>query len=340
MKLSREKVANLQALCDSRGVIAAVAMDQRSSLKKALAAAKVPAEGEVTDEMMSEFKRAVSKVLTPHASSILLDPVWGLPAAEARDDKAGLLLAYEESGYDNTRPGRMPDVLPDFSARRIGALGANAVKILLYYSPFENPEINNIKHAFVERIGDECRDVGLAFFLELVTYDASGGDEKGLAYAKIKPVAVTAGNAEFSQDKYGVDVLKVEIPVNIRFAEGSIGFTGERAYTEAEALAHYRQAAQATGRPFLYLSAGVSNAEFIQSLEWAAEASVDFSGVLCGRATWKGGIAVYAAQGLTALEDWLAEEGVRNIKAVNTALAEAGSWYGYHGASSPDALVG
>ena len=340
MKLAKEKVANLRALADSRGVIAAVAMDQRGSLRKAIAATKGVSGDDITDEMMSEFKTAVSRVLSPHASSILLDPVWGLPAAEVRAGGAGLLLAYEQSGYDNTRPGRMADLLPEMSARRINDLGANAVKVLLYYTPLERPTINDRKHAFVERIGDECRGAGLPFFLELLSYDAASGDEKGFEFAKIKPQIVADASAEFSQDKYNADVLKVEIPVNTKYAEGAVGFGGERAYTKSEALDHYRRAAAASSRPFIYLSAGVSNEEFTEALEWAGDAGVNFSGVLCGRATWKDGIAVYAAKGVAALEDWLADKGVRNISAVNAALGGAGSWYGYYGAESPEALIG
>ena len=136
---------------------------------------------------MSEFKVAVSKVLTPHASAILLDPEWGLPAAKARASNAGLLLAYEESGYDNTKPGRLPDLLPHVSAKRIADWGADAVKILIYYSPFDDAQVNDIKHAFIERIGAECEDLEIPFFLEFVGYDPQGGDEKGLEFAKISP---------------------------------------------------------------------------------------------------------------------------------------------------------
>ena len=70
-------------------------------------------------------------------------------------------------------------------------------------------------------------------------------------------------------------------------------------------------------KPFIYLSAGVSNAQFTESLAIASEAGTDYSGVLCGRATWKDGIPVYARHGLRALEDWLQRDGVRNITAVN-----------------------
>jgi tagatose 1,6-diphosphate aldolase len=79
----------------------------------------------------------------------------------------------------------------------------------------------------------------------------------------------------------------------------------------------------------------VSNAQFIESLHMAAEAGTDFSGVLCGRATWKDGVPIYAKQGLKALEEWLAKEGVRNINAVNEALRAAKPWHEKLGVPSP-----
>jgi tagatose 1,6-diphosphate aldolase len=211
MSISEGKRKHLVALSDSRGVIAAAAMDQRGSLQKSIAAAKGISPKEVTQEMMEEFKIAVSKVLTPHASAILLDPEFGLPAAAVRSKNAGLLLAYEETGYDNTQPGRLPDLLPHLSAKRIKDMGADAVKILIYYTPFEDPSINDIKHAFIERIGSECEDIQIPFFLEFVGYDHKGGDEKGLEYAKLKPQVVIGSMTEFTKPQYKVDVLKVEV---------------------------------------------------------------------------------------------------------------------------------
>jgi tagatose 1,6-diphosphate aldolase len=146
----------MKALANSRGVIAAAAMDQRGSLQKALAAGRGVDVKDITPETMSEFKVAVSRVLTPHASAILLDPEFGLEAAKVRSKNAGLLLAYELSGYDNTQAGRLPDLLPHVSAKRIVDWGADAVKILIYYSPYDDAGVNDIKHAFVERIGAEC----------------------------------------------------------------------------------------------------------------------------------------------------------------------------------------
>ncbi len=328
MKLTPGKLSGLRAVSTERGIIAAAAMDQRGSLQKALAKEK---GGTVTDAMMQEFKIAVTEVLTPHASAILLDPEWGLPASRKRAKNAGLLLAYEKSGYDNTRPGRLPDLLNFWSVRRLKEAGANCIKVLLYYTPFDKKEVNEEKHAWVERIGDECHANDIPFFLEFVGYDPEGGDEKGLEYAKKKPQIVTRSMAEFSKDRYGVDVLKVEIPVNMKFVEGARSFAGTKAYTKKETLDLYREAAQAATKPFIYLSAGVSNAEYIESLELAAESGVHWNGVLCGRATWKDGIPVYGKQGVEAFRKWLGSEGVRNIENVNNALKHASPWFDKYG---------
>src|SRR5512135_3843965 len=139
MKLTPGKLKGLKAVSDARGVIGAAAMDQRGSLKKALAKEK---GADVSDAMMEEFKTLVSEVLTQHATAILLDPEWGLPAAKRRAKNAGLLLAYEKTGYDKTLPGRLPDLLDVWSAKRLKEAGADCVKILLYYSPYDDAKIN------------------------------------------------------------------------------------------------------------------------------------------------------------------------------------------------------
>jgi tagatose 1,6-diphosphate aldolase len=323
MRLTPGKLAGLRRVSTDRGVIAAAAMDQRGSLQKALAKEK---GGSVTDAMIEEFKTLVTEVLTPHASAILLDPEWGLPAAKRRAKKAGLLLAYEKTGYDKTGPGRLPDLLDLWSARRLKEAGADCVKILLYYTPFDPKTVNDTKHAWVERIGDECRANDIPFFLEFVGYE-EGGDEKGLEYAKKKPEIVMASMKEFSKDRYGVDVLKVEVPVNMKFVEGTKSYSGQKAYLKKEALELFRRAAAVATKPFIYLSAGVGNAEFTESLELAAEAGAKFNGVLCGRATWKEGIPVYAKQGADAFRKWLEDEGVKNINNVNDRLKGASAWY-------------
>lgn len=335
MKISAGKLAGMKAVANERGVIAAAAMDQRGSLQKALAK---DSGREVTDAMMEEFKGLVTEVLTPHASAILLDPEWGLGPSKRRAKNAGLLLAYEKTGYDATTPGRLPDLLDVWSVRRLKEAGADCIKILLYYTPFDPKPVNDLKQAWVERIGDECRANDIPYFLEFVGYE-EGADEKGLAYAKTKPAVVTGAMEEFTKDRYGVDVMKVEIPINMKFVEGAAANkTGEVAYTRDEAKALFLKAAKASTKPFIYLSAGVSNAEFTESLELAGESGVRYSGVLCGRATWKDGMPVYAKEGADAFRRWLETKGVENIKNVNDSLKSAQPWFSFYGVKSADEL--
>src|SRR5215471_9112266 len=324
MKLTPGKLQGMKNVSNNKGVIAAAAMDQRGSLKKMLGS-------RANDAGLEEFKIHVTEVLTQHASAILLDPEWGLGPSKRRAKGSGLLLAYEKTGYDKALPGRLPDLLDVWSAKHMKEAGADCVKILVYYTPYDDAKINEHKHAWVERIGDECKENDIPFFLELVGYK-EGMDEKSADFAKLKPEVVAKSMEEFSKDRYGVDVLKVEIPVNLQYVEGAKSFKGTKAYTKAEALNHYRAAAGATSKPFIYLSAGVSNAEFIEDLEFAAEAGVKFNGVLCGRATWKDGIAIFAEKGADDFRKWLETDGVSNIENVNNALKAATTWYGIYDA--------
>jgi tagatose 1,6-diphosphate aldolase len=322
MKITPGKLAGLKSVSNERNVIAAAAMDQRGSLQKSLTKERgATADG----HDLEVFKTLVTEVLTRYASAILLDPEYGLPAAKHRNGK-GLLLAYEKTGYDATTQGRLPDLLDLWSVRRLAEAGADCIKILLYYTPFDQPRINDIKHAWVERIGDECRAHDIPFFLEMVGYDEHGGDEKAIEFARKKPSVVSGSMKEFSKPRYCVDVLKVEVPINMEYVAGTKANKGANAYTRAEALDLFRAAAAETTLPFIYLSAGVSNPVFIETLELAAESGVAFNGVLCGRATWKDGIAIYAKQGADAFRKWLETTGVENIQNVNKALEAASPW--------------
>jgi tagatose 1,6-diphosphate aldolase len=335
VKITPGKLAGMKAVSDSRGVIAAAAMDQRGSLKKSLAKEK---GAEVSDADMEAFKIHVTEVLTQRATAILLDPEWGIPASKRRAKGSGLLMAYEKTGYDANTPGRLPDLLDDWSVRRLKETGADCIKILLYYTPFDSKKINDHKHAWVERIGDECRANDIPFFLEFIGYE-EGTDEKGVEFARKKPAIVTGSMEEFTKDRYGVDVMKVEVPINLKYVEGARACTGEKAYTRQEAMDYFRRSAAVATKPFIYLSAGVSNAEFTETLELAAEAGTRFSGVLCGRATWKDGIPVFGKHGPDAFRKWLEDEGVRNIDNVNTRLKAARPWFEFYGAKSADDLA-
>jgi tagatose 1,6-diphosphate aldolase len=249
VRITQGKFVGLKACADERGVIAALAVDHRGNLMQAIAESRGP-NGQADAADMLAFKTAVTAELTPYASAILLDPEYGLGAIASRAADTGVMLAYEKSGYDFSVKGRLPDLLPVWSVRRLVEAGANAIKILLFYNPFDEAHINSVKQAYIERIGAECISVDVPFFLEPLVYDDAFGDEKGLAFARKRPEYVTRVTEEFSKPRYGVDVLKVELPVNPAFVGGIRTSTGaEVAYSRQEAIEHFRTSASASVLP-------------------------------------------------------------------------------------------
>ena len=317
VKLTKNKRKYLENLSDENGFISALAIDQRGALKKMI---NKHQKEEATAEQIKEFKTLVSEHLTKYSSSILLDPEYGLEASKMRDKNAGLLLAYEKTGYDANAVGRLPDCLVEWSAKRLKEEGADAVKFLLYYDVDENEEINIQKKAYMERIGAECIAEDIPFFLEILSYDCNIDDNSTAEYAKVKPRKVIEAMKEFSNPRYNVDVLKVEVPVNVNFVEG-FG-EGEVVYSREEAAAFFKEQEEATNLPYIYLSAGVSAKLFQETLEFAHASGANFNGVLCGRATWAGSVEAYIKDGEAAAREWLRTEGRQNIEELNAVLAK------------------
>ena len=315
MVLTEQKRRSMEQLSNDRGIISALAFDQRGALRKMMAQHQTEAP---TVAQMEELKSLVSEELTKYASSILLDPEFGLPAVEVKDEKAGLLLAYEKTGYDASTTTRLPDCLVEWSAKRLKEQGADAVKFLLYYDVDSDEYTNLQKQAYIERIGSECVAEDIPFYLEILSYDETIADNSSVEFAKVKPRKVIEAMKVFAQDRFNVDVLKVEVPVNMNFVEGFS--TGEVVYTKEEAAQYFRDQDAASPLPYIYLSAGVSSKLFQETLVFAAESGAKFNGVLCGRATWAGSVKVYIEEGPEAARQWLREEGFRNIDELNKVL--------------------
>lgn len=322
MVKTQNKTAAISQLSNEQGVISALAFDQRGALKRMMAKYQT---GEPTVEQIEQLKVLVAEELTQYASSILLDPEYGLPATEARNKKCGLLLAYEKTGYDVNAKGRLPDCLVEWSAKRLKEQGADAVKFLLYYDVDDEEQINIQKQAYIERIGSECVAEDIPFFLEVLSYDDNISDNGSVEFAKVKPRKVNEAMKLFSEPRFNVDVLKVEVPVNMKYVEGFAD--GEVVYTKEEAAQHFRDQEAATNLPYIYLSAGVSAKLFQETLKFAHEAGAKFNGVLCGRATWAGAVQVYIEQGEAAAREWLRTTGFKNIDDLNKVLTKtATSW--------------
>ena len=315
--LTEHKRCCMEKLSSPEGFISALAFDQRGALKKLMAKYQ---EDEPTRLQMETIKSLVAEELTPYASSILLDPEYGLPAISQIHDGVGLLLAYEKTGYDTTSTKRLPDCLDDWSVLRLKEAGADAIKFLLYYDIDSSKEVNRIKEAYIERIGSECQAEDLPFFLEILSYDENITDASSIEYAKVKASKVIGAMKVFSDPRFNIDVLKVEVPVNMNYVEGFS--QGEVVYSRSEAQALFEEQSRATHLPFIFLSAGVSAQLFQETLKFAKASGSTFNGVLCGRATWAGSIQAFIEDGEAGARQWLKEEGFANIDSLNAVIKE------------------
>lgn len=322
MTILTQKRKYMKKLSDDSGRISALAFDQRGALKKMMANYQ---QSEPTFEQIKTLKTLVSEELTLYSSSILLDPEYGLEASNKRHQGCGLLLAYEKTGYDVTSTSRLPDCLAEWSVKRLKEAGADAVKFLLYYDVDGDPSVNVQKQAYIERIGSECQAEGLPFFLEILSYDETIKDNTSLEFAKVKPRKVNEAMKIFSNERFGIDVLKVEVPVNMNFVEGFSN--GEIAYTKEEAGRYFNEQELATPLPYIYLSAGVSAQLFQETLLFAHQSGAKFNGVLCGRATWADVVPVYIEKGEEEARKWLRTKGRENIEQLDHILSQtASSW--------------
>ena len=328
--MTRGKFDGINACADARGVIAAAAMDQRGSLQKAIGTARGEG-GKATAEELSQFKVAVAKILTKYASAILLDPEYGLDALKVRATGSGVLLAYEKTGYDATVKGRLPDLLDEWSVLRLVEAGANAIKILLYYDPYDDEAVNRVKHAFIERVGGECAASDVPFFLENIYYDDTPGDERP------RPGAAQARGGDPLHGR----VLEPTLPR--RRAEG--GSPDRHALRGGHARLQRHGRLHAGRRDAAVPRVGQRRGQAVHLPERRRErrgiprdARASDRGRhplrrgALRRATWQEGVPVYGREGLGALEGWLEDKGVKNITAVNEILAKgAHPWWEVYG---------
>lgn len=320
MKLTPGKAKGLKEISDDNDIIIATAMDQRGSLGKMIGALN---DKIAYEEGLSSFKTGVSEVLGPHSSSLLLDPEYGWKAAEKLNKDIGLIMAYEKTGYDASEEGRLPNLVDHYSVQDLAEKGVSALKLLVYYDIEEKEEYNSIKKTFIKRVGDECKQNDLLFIMEPVAYSSENLGSKSAEFAKKKPEIVEYFMVEFSKEEYGVDLLKVEVPVSIYNIEGyNVYDNYEPVFSKEEAGKYYRTCSDKSQVPFIYLSGGVTNEQFIETLRFAKDAGAEFSGSLCGRAIWKDGVEPFATSGKEAYYNWLESTGVENLKKVKNAILE------------------
>lgn len=279
--LSIGKVRGLTATSTPEGVFTILAFDHRQSFVKML---NPHAPQSVAYAEVVGAKSDVVRLLAPHASAVLLDPVYGAAQAIANGalpGRTGLLVAVEESGYTGSELARFSSLLAGWSVEKAKRMGADAVKFLVHYHPFAG-ELTAIQEDLVAEVIRSCRQADLAFFLEPVSYSIDPElTKKSAGFADQLPGLI----AEIAHrlGALAPDVLKLEFPVNATYDRDEASW--ERAC---------QAVSTASPCPWTVLSAGVDYDIFARQVEVACRAGA--SGYIAGRSLWQDGIPLPPAE--------------------------------------------
>ena len=291
-----------------------VAVDQGSGLAAALREAR---GADARDDDLYLFKRIVAEVLSEDATTLLVDAQYGRDLLPFIKSSCVPMLAFEADVYRIANDDRIT-VLPDnLRISDYPGLGVGVLKFFLYYGPDDSAEINDRKHELVRDIGAQCHANGVTFLFEPIVYDRGIPNAASPEFAARKPDLVERATRRFAAAEFGIDILKVELPVNLNYVEGH----GAALMSRAEAEAAFARAAAAAGDiPLLYLSAGITFAQFEAGLRLARSAGADFAGFMCGRAIWNDAVGVFGSGGPAAAEQWMRDEGRRRFGRLAEAL--------------------
>ncbi|PIP49171.1 MAG: tagatose-bisphosphate aldolase [Chloroflexi bacterium CG07_land_8_20_14_0_80_45_17] len=269
-KLSIGKIKGLQQLANGKGIMAMCALDHRGSLMRMLGEKHLESIGYQT---MVDFKLDLCRALAPHASAILLDPVYGAGQAIAagilpRD--TGLLVSLEETGYSGEAEARVTDLLPDWNVKKIKKMGATGAKLLLYYRP--DIDVARRQLDTVLKLAGDCLVEDMPFVVEPVSYKVGKAEANPQNFARIKPRLVIETAKQITA--FPIDVLKSEFPSDLEYEKD-----------KGRLLDFCHQLNEASQVPWVILSAGVNFELFYQEVEIACQAGA--SGFLAGRALWQ-----------------------------------------------------
>lgn len=306
------KRRGLTSTSNDQGIFTILAFDHRQSFVKMVAPQGPPAEVYGT---AAAAKLDVVRVLSPAASAVLLDPLYSASQAVARDAlpaRTGLLVAVEKSGYSGESTARISSLLPEWGVEKIKRMGADAVKLLIYYHP-DGGDLRDRQERLTGEVAQRCRDFDIAFFLEAVTYslDEEHGKDSEV-FAEKRPALISRTAKRLSS--LDPDVLKIEFPVD-----------ANQDQDEGHWLGACRDVSRASSCPWTVLSAGVDFDLFAREVEVACKAGA--SGFIGGRAIWKEGILMPEEERMA----WLRSVGIERLEILNRIAGEhARPWTNFY----------
>lgn len=317
MQLTPGKLWGLRRMADARGIFKMTAVDQRPPIKGPIA--KYMGVEQAPWDQVAEFKRLLVETLQEHSTAMLLDPHYAVPhAIDVLSPAKGLIVTLEDSLFAETPGGRLSSDIDDWSVAKIKRMGADAVKVLAWYRPDAEADVNRAQQDYVKRIGEACARYDIPFLFELLVYPLAKDAHQTKDYVEMKGKKaddVLGSVEEFAKPDYGVDVFKLESPVNAADADGS-----------AEVQAVFDEMGRLAGRPWVMLSAGAGKPEFRQVLEHAFKAGA--SGFLAGRAIWLDAFQAYPDWG--RIRAGLEGEAVDYMKDICTLADESAADWASH----------
>jgi sulfofructosephosphate aldolase len=242
------------------GAFTMLAVDQREALRAMLAERH---HRPVSDAEMTDFKLTAARILTPHASAVLIDRQFALDAAIEQQVVAPSCGLIGSADHFEPAHGELVGevtidrlVDPDSLKRR----GVVALKLLVLWRPDEDPAG---RVAMAREFIDRCADAGLASIIEPVSRAPMGGGSWDWN-AGVHRAAQELGSL-------GADLYKAEMPLR--------GQGPESALRE-----ECRRLTETIDGPWVILSSGVAPGDFPEAVRIACQAGA--SGFLAGRAVW------------------------------------------------------
>ena len=267
--LSPGKIRRLQRCSSETGAMVILAIDHRTSLRTLLKSSGIDP---IDDNHLTSFKEVVVKTLGKEVSSILLDPQFGaghLIAKSCLPKETGLILALETSGYSGSKDNRISQVLAGWSVSKAARLGADGVRLLVYYHPEADsaPSIESM----VDSVAQECQTMDLPLFLAVLPYS---NDPQIATLSPVQHREIILETACILTAIQGVDVYMSEFPAEVNTNPDPAEWESACA-----ALSH------ASRVPWLLISSAVDFDMFLRMTEVACRQGA--SGAAAGRAAWQ-----------------------------------------------------
>ncbi|EFD4884935.1 aldolase [Escherichia coli] len=243
------------------GGFAMLAVDQREAMRLMFAAAGQPKP--IADSVLTDFKVAAIRILSPYASAVLADKQFCLEQIVEQGavaNSCGLIVAADLFIPGNGIPVDSVEIDMSVDPHKAREMGAKAMKLLVLWREDEPAEE---RLAMVDKFVRRCRSAGLVSIIEPVVRPPRRGWDFD------RESAIVAAAAELGGTE--ADLYKAEMP---------LGGKGD----EKTLLAACQQLNDQMKMPWVILSSGVDADIFGRAVSIAMKGGA--SGFLAGRAVW------------------------------------------------------